>query len=184
VDTNSSIALLTTLIAGFVALIGYSLTQLTNRRERKSRFFAEALAAVREFQEIPYLIRRRQASDGATRAAIAQQISAVMAKLGFYSAWLQIDSFEVGAAYNDLVGQTRRLGVAHWRTAWREPLIETDGEMAGVRAEYAWDIRPELDLCLFAMRKELSFWSFAFRRAIRRSLSAQRQMRAKENATS
>lgn len=174
--------LLAAIIAGAVALAGYILTQIAGRRERKGRSYAEALAAIRKYQELPYLVRRRPASDSLSRFAIAQQVSDVMAKLGFYSSWLQIvDSDEVGNAYNDLVTETRRQGRAHLFTAWREPVIQADADMVGTRTPFLWDIEPELTLCMLAMRRELSFWGPARRRTIQASLAAQRAKRTEES---
>jgi hypothetical protein len=50
------------LIAALVAVTGYMLTQAQARRERRAREFADALAAVEEYLEAPYRIRRRQAA--------------------------------------------------------------------------------------------------------------------------
>ena len=96
-------ALLAAIIAGSVALFGYSLTQVSNRWERKRKVYAEALSAVREYEELPYRIRRRPSSDDETRARLGDQISEAYIKLRFYLAWLEIDSVVVGTAYADLV---------------------------------------------------------------------------------
>ena len=50
------------LIAALVAVAGYMVTQAQARRERKAKEFADALAAVEEYLEAPYRIRRRQAA--------------------------------------------------------------------------------------------------------------------------
>ena len=101
-----------------MAVAGYVVTQFTNRRDRKAKVYAEALAAVREYQELPYRVRRRAASDAATRAALAERVSEVMSKLGFYLAWLRIDSPETSVAYLDLVSRTRRQCRRHLADAW------------------------------------------------------------------
>jgi hypothetical protein len=57
---------LITLIVGFsaalVALIGYLLSQGSDRRNAKANSYALALQAVKEFEELPYRIARRPAS--------------------------------------------------------------------------------------------------------------------------
>jgi hypothetical protein len=180
-NADTWIPLLTAAIAGLVALIGYSLTQFANRRERKSKSYAEALAAIRQYQELPYLIRRRSESSSTTRSALAQQISEVMAKLGFYRAWLQMDSDTTSTAYDDLVERARQLGRVHLKTAWVGKVIEHDADMIGTQAPFDWTgIIPELDLCVRAMRVELSLWGFISRVSIRRSLARQHQKRARE----
>ena len=180
-NSTTWIPLLTAAIAGLIALIGYSLTQFANRREHKSKSYAEALAAIRQYQELPYLIRRRSESSSAARSELAQLISEVMAKLGFHQAWLQMDSDTTSTAYHDLVTRTRRIGRIHLKAAWEGNVIERDADMIGTQAPFDWkDITPELDLCVRAMRLELSFWSFISRRFIQRSLARQRQKRAEE----
>jgi hypothetical protein len=173
---------LAAIIAGLVALAGYLVTQFANRRDRKAKVYAEALAAVREYQELPYRVRRRAASDAATRAALAERISDVMAKLGFYEAWLQIDSPQTGSAYMDLVSRTRRQGRQHLSNAWGGKVLERDAEMIGATAPVAWDIKPELDLCVLVMRRELGFLGFLSRPSTRRLLAELRQDRASHDA--
>lgn len=90
-NSESWAALITGIIAGLVALVGFLLNQLANRRERRSKIYAEALQAVQEYSELPYKIRRRASSDGATRAALGHAISDSQAQLRFYRSLLQID---------------------------------------------------------------------------------------------
>jgi hypothetical protein len=167
------------IVAGLVALVGYSLTQLANRQERKRKLYAEALAAVREYEELPFRIRRRQASDNATRAALGEQISDTFKLLRFHLAYLQIDSLEVGTAYADLVERTKRFGGPYRDTAWKEPVIRSDDEMK-LGTVYVYDNRAELSLCLLAMRRELSLTGILFRRPTRRALAELRRARAAE----
>ena len=122
------------IIAGLVAIGGYAVTQFANRRDDKARTYAEAIAAVTEYQELPYLAFRRAASDGPTRAAFAQHQSEVMAKLGFYSAWVRIHSAVAGAAYANLVSHTRRQGRRHLATAWAGDVLKRDTQMTTTEA--------------------------------------------------
>ena len=70
-SAESWAALVTGVVAGLAALLGFLGNQLANRRERKSKIYAEALEAVQQYTELPFIIRRRPSSDGATRAALA-----------------------------------------------------------------------------------------------------------------
>jgi hypothetical protein len=176
-DAGSLAGLLTGIIAGLVALIGYLLNQLANRRERKSKVYAEALEAIREYQELPYKIRRRPDSEGATRAALGDKTGDVVSKLWFYRAWLQTDSAEVGDAYRDLMAQTKRNGGIYRSTAWSEPVLMKD-EDAQLKDKYVYDNKPELTLYLFAIRRELSPFAFLLRRSTRRRLALQRDKRS------
>jgi hypothetical protein len=178
VEADGGVALLAAIIAGLVAVVGYIITQAANRRERKSKLYAEALSVVREYQELPYRVRRRPASDSSTRAVLGEQISSVMTKLGFYLRWLQIDSRVVGIAYVDLVEQVRRFGGPYRNKAWQEPLVSDDKDMPDVK--YPYDTDDEMRLCLLAMRRELSLFGVLFRRSTRRLLAEQRQVRAEQ----
>jgi hypothetical protein len=71
-STSNWILLLTSISAAIVALIGFLLNQVALRNERRSRVYAEALSAVFEFQELPYRIRKRAASEDSS-AMIAQK---------------------------------------------------------------------------------------------------------------
>jgi len=173
---------LAAIIAGLVAVVGYLVTQFVNRRDGKTKVFAEALAAVREYQELPYLVRRRAASDAPTRAVLAQRISEVMAKLGFYVAWLRIDAPEAGVVYADLVSRARRQCRSHLAEAWAGKVLESDTDMIGTQAPFAWDIGAELDLCVQVMRRELRFWGFISCRSTRRLLANRRQNQADHSA--
>lgn len=143
-------------VAALVALAGYLLTQAWNRRERWARSFADALAAVEDFLELPYRVRRRPAQDdGATRFAIASEISDVQARLKFHSTWLQLQNPTVASAYDALVRAAREEAAPQRNDAWRLPPIFTDGEVP-MLTSYE---HPRTDaarvVCVEAMRDEL-----------------------------
>ena len=120
-NTSNWILLLTSISAAAVALIGYLLNQVAVRNERRSRVYAEALSAVFEFQELPYRIRKRAASEDSS-AVIAQKISDVFVRLDFYRALLLLESSTVGIAYADLVHQTQAQGDSYRADAWKRPV--------------------------------------------------------------
>jgi hypothetical protein len=125
-STSNGILLLTSISAAIVALIGFLLNQVALRNERRSRVYAEALSAVFEFQELPYRIRKRAASEDSS-AMIAQKISDVFVRLDFYRALLLLESSTVGNAYADLVRQTQAQGDSHRADAWKHP-VATHGQ--------------------------------------------------------
>ena len=128
---------LTGIIAGLVALTGYLLNQSANRRERKSKVFAEALEAIRDYQELPYKIRRRPDSDGGTRAELGRHTGDVVSKLWYYRAWLETESPLVSIAYRDLMAETKRYGGLYRAAAWSEPIISLDSD-AGLTDKYIY----------------------------------------------
>ena len=168
--------LITALITALVALLGYWINQHAKRRENKSRMYAEALQVIHSYEDLPYVIRCRPGSDQATRAALAQQISDVFTRINLHQNLLAMDSDVVGEAYADLFRQTRRHGGPHRREAWNAPPVATDAEMSG-RAYFPYDNEPEQEICLLAMRRELSPWGWLLRRFTRRKLSRLRRVR-------
>ena len=175
-DAGSWAAISAGIVAGAGALVGFLGSQLANRRERKSKVYAEALAAIKEYEELPYRIRRRPSSDGATRAALGDMVGDVLSKLWFYQAWVHTDSAEVGAAYSALMARTQGFGGPFRAAAWSTPVITKD-EDAHLRDSFIYDNKPELALCLLVMRRELSPWTPFLRRSTRKLLAAQRQRR-------
>jgi hypothetical protein len=139
-----------------VALAGYFFHHHQARRERKMRAFADALGAIAEYQELPYRVRRRQASDAATRATIAERVSDIQVKVAFHLAWLEIESEAVAAAYRTLVAAARRESGAHMSAAWAEPVLADDPTM-NLGTGY---VSPETDEaraeCLRRMRAHLA----------------------------
>jgi hypothetical protein len=175
-DIETWAPLLTGIIASIVALVGFLLNQIANRRERKSKVYAEAITTLKEYTELPYRIRRRAASDGKTRAVLGDEISNVLSRVGLYLCWLQIDSCEVGLAYRYLMDQTKRYGAEYRAMAWAAPIMKSDAE-AALMSEYIVDNDPELENCLKVMRRELSPLTFRSRGKSRALLESQRKER-------
>lgn len=124
------ITLLGIVVVAVVTIAGYLLTQAWARRERWARSFAEALAAVEDYLELPYRVRRRPAQDdGTTRFAITSQISDVQTRLKFHSAWLRLQNPAVALAYGALVRTAREEAAPQRHEAWRLPPIFEDSEV-------------------------------------------------------
>ncbi len=138
-----------------VAFLGYVFHHHKARRERKTRAFADALGAVAEYQELPYRIRRRQGSDAATRAAIAERVSDIQVKVTFHLAWLEIESDAVATAYRNLVAAARRESGQHMSTAWSEPLLADDAAMSLCTGYSTPDTDTARAVCLTKMRAHL-----------------------------
>lgn len=143
------------LVGAFVALGGYLLHHWQARRERKRRAFSDALGAVAEYQELPYRIRRRQASDGETRGAITERISDIQVKVAFHQAWLEIESAAVAGAYQALVAAVRGEAGMHMTAAWAEPLLADDASMSLGTGYSSPDTDTARTGCLRAMRAHL-----------------------------
>ena len=175
-NTSNWILLLTSISAAAVALIGYLLNQVAVRNERRSRVYAEALSAVFEFQELPYRIRKRAASEDSS-AVIAQKISDVFVSLDFYRALLLLESSTVGIAYAELVHQTQAQGDSYRADAWNHPVAAHGHDFHFAVHEYHYDNRPEQDLCMLAMQREMRLIN-VLRKSTERLLARQRAQRA------
>jgi hypothetical protein len=105
------------------------LNQHAARGERRNQAFAEALAAVEQYMELPFRVRRRR--DGiAARHELGAAISDVQASLAQHQGWLDL----VAPTYRALVTAARREAGSAMSTACLEAPITRDEEMnLGVR---------------------------------------------------
>ena len=119
--------LIAALVAAAVVVIGYWWNTRSARLDRQRQLFAEAYAAVVQYREYPYIVRRR--SSATDRDAITQDLSRVQADLNKYSALLRIESKTVGAHYARLVAETRRIAGAAIRDGWDQPPRDSGARM-------------------------------------------------------
>ncbi len=146
------------LIAALVAVAGYMLTQAWARRERRAKAFADALAAVEEYLEAPYRIRRRQGSTPEVRSALTAALSDLQARIALHRAWLQVEAPAVGHAYDDLVTAARAEAGTQMADAWNATPLTNDTEM-NLKVAYP---HPQADAerakVAAAMRRHLRAW--------------------------
>ncbi|GAA2483766.1 hypothetical protein GCM10010276_21690 [Streptomyces longisporus] len=126
---------------------------------------------MREYEQTPYLIQRREGPDAATRARISERLSADAARRRYHETVLSLDSPVVAESYKHLLNRTRRQVGPYRSDAWKSPVIASDEEVAG-SPTYAYDNEAEWELCLMAMRRELSAFASLRRRATRRRLAS------------
>ncbi len=157
IGVTQIVVLVVPVVAGCFLLAGYLLNQIWARNERRAKAFADALAAVENYLEMPYRVRRRPASDPETRATLTNQMSDIKAQIAFHQAWLQVEAPQVAEAYDDLVHAAQEEGGAQMQQAWQEPLRDTD---AAMNLGVAYD-RSKSDAArartLKRMREEISF---------------------------
>ncbi|MEV0343846.1 hypothetical protein AB0H49_33025 [Nocardia sp. NPDC050713] len=101
-NATAIVGVLTAIIAASVALIGYVINQMTARRERRAKAYAEALRTIRQYQEIPYRVVRRLDSSAETRTRLDDQHGEIMSSIGFHIGWLRLESPDTAAAYEAL----------------------------------------------------------------------------------
>lgn len=103
---------------------------LEEERARVRTVFAEAFEAVSAYKEFPYAIRRRRADVAAEeRVRLSEELRKVQTRLTYYLAWTRAESLQVGAAYETLVVELRRLAGGACRDAWLANPINEDSEM-------------------------------------------------------
>jgi hypothetical protein len=151
-----------TLLAAFLTLAGavitaalsYGLNQRAARRERQTREFAEALAVIEDYAELPYRIRRRLGTPQA-RHELTEQISQVQSRLAFHQGWLRMEGSGVARAYEHLVRTTKERAGAQMREAWLEPVLVEDAQVSLGKAYERNDIDGAREACIEAMREAL-----------------------------
>lgn len=115
------------------ALVSTYLARHKSREENAGRVrvrFAQALEVVAAYKEFPYAIRRRQPSDPeAERIRLSDGLREVQARMSFYLAWTKVESSAVGTAYENLVGELRRVAGKACHDAWLAPSASTDAAM-------------------------------------------------------
>ncbi|GHE67101.1 hypothetical protein [Streptomyces griseoaurantiacus] len=180
-DAAARVTLITGFATAAVAILGYWVNQHAARRERKAQTYAGALSAVAEYEELPYLIRRRSDSANETRAAITQKQSEVFHRIRHSQALLDMESGPVGYAYRLLFMQTRRQGGPYRKEAWSEDIITSDAGIPDA-AYYPYDNEPELELCIKVMRRELAPFAPLLRSVTRRQIKKLEQNRPRWQA--
>lgn len=120
-------------ITSVLALVGVLATVAANqyvaRQDRLRKDFAEALAAVERYAELPYRVRRRQGSDAKTRERLSDAIHEVQQDLFFHRSWVRIQDACVADAYDALVGAARKEAGQAMTQAWRIVPIAGDESM-------------------------------------------------------
>lgn len=145
-------AFLAALVAAVVAVAGYTIQQRAARADRHRTMYAEALRAVEDYLEAPYLIRRRDGS-AAARREISTHVSDIQSRLSFYCAWLQLHAPPtVHAAYTAYVAAARREAGAQMTAAWAAKPTRLDRDVPLKKAFAHPESTKARDAVLEAMR--------------------------------
>jgi len=163
-DAKAFTVLLVGIITALIALIGYWNTHYLQRRDRRALMYAEAVAAMRTYEQAPYLVRRRADSSGTTRAAIAAQLIDANTRVSYNQKLLLMDSLPVGTAYGLLLKVTQARLSRYRDEAWMTAVMASDEEVPQSTLQYPYDNEAEWDLCILAMQRELKLWDRAGQR--------------------
>ena len=179
---NSWAPMTAALIAAIVAIVGYLVTQTQIRRDRKAREFADALAALCDYVQLPYSIYLRRLAipkigpgDALAKALaeahseVNKRMNEVWSHMHFSQIWLQVESQDVGQKYEKLVTEARRDGPKSRQRAWEDDLHDIESWAAstsdfGVSPSMACRWRA----CIVEMRVALQpTWRFRYRQKVR-----------------
>lgn len=167
VSAPSTSVLLVGLVAALPGLIalgrqllgGWSSGQRELAARRRAQF-ADAFSAVVSYEEFPFVIRRRRASNPEDeRIRISTELRAVQERLAFHSAWLRTESPRVADAYDALLQETRRTAGSEMRRAWGMEAIGQDSDMNVADVDLS-AIGPLKVAYLEAVRRHLSWRRF------------------------
>ncbi len=117
------------IVTGVVALVVLAVNQYQARQDARRKDFAEALAAVERYAELPYRIRRRQGSTPEVRGRIAEFIHEVQQDLLFHKSWMRIQAPRVAEVYDFLLRTTREEAGSAMTEAWKTAPISRDEDM-------------------------------------------------------
>jgi hypothetical protein len=155
-------------IAAAVAALGYTANQFAQRRERRSRAYADALRAVRTVQELPYLVWRRADSNPETVEALGRLQSQALSEIRFYDMWLRIETRWVGEIFGLLQMKARGQSRRNRRRAWQESLLDSGLPLEADTPPFTYDIRREMTLCIDAMTASAAWWGVLVRWRLKR----------------
>lgn len=144
-------AVMAAVVGGGVALISLAgnaiVSSVRESRNRRREGFSKAFAACVAYEEYPYVVRRRRASDPeGERIRISSELRVIQEQIGFYSAWMRAESPDVFEAYDRLVRELRARAGGQIREGWKSSPIESDegmnmpdlglGELAPHKAQF------------------------------------------------
>lgn len=127
--TNVLVPIVAAGLAAAVVVKGYLYDRRNKRRDDHRALFSDALEAVAEYQELPYLVRRRSDNTPMTPAELSARISAVQTRLDFFAARLSLESEEVGSSFKNLVRVVRSESGSQISEAWRADRLTEDSSM-------------------------------------------------------
>jgi hypothetical protein len=141
------------LIAAAVALI--TLTSQTHRArvDRHRELLAEANAAISDYCEYPFIIRRRADGD-AERSRISKEFSSVQQRINHHQALILVEAPTVAQHYDHLAAETRRIAGAACHDSWNRPVLAPD-ESANVTDIDLSALSPAKDAYVAATRRHL-----------------------------
>jgi hypothetical protein len=134
-DQSVSGLILGLLLSGAVvaAVVNIVLTRRNSLEEERNRVrttCAEAFEAVAAYKEFPYAIRRRRDDQAAAeRVRLSDELRHIQARLSYFTAWMRGENAALGAAFDELVTNLRRIAGVACHDAWLAPAATSDAQM-------------------------------------------------------
>lgn len=123
------------LIAAVLGLVGVATTLIVNgrraERERLRELYASGWAAIQDYKEMAFAVRRRNADDRAgERVRLSEAMREIQKDVAYYEALIGRErSGRVAAEYRILIAKTREIAGGIIRRSWNEDPISSDDEM-------------------------------------------------------
>ncbi|GAA2940657.1 hypothetical protein GCM10010458_26970 [Microbacterium luteolum] len=115
-------------LAAGIAVGGYMWQQRQSRADKRAVMYSEALRAVEDYAEAPFLVRRRQGKDA--RATVSTQISEIQSRLALSAALLTISAnTHIAEAYDNLVAMAKSTAGPAMTEAWNSRRLRHDSEV-------------------------------------------------------
>jgi hypothetical protein len=116
-------------IAATIAVVGYTRQRRAERRAERANLYAQAIAAVEDYLEAPYRIRRKDGT-ATTRHAITSHISGVKSRISLHQALLELHApTAVWTAYDAFVKAAQEEAGPQMTDAWHAPRIKADTQV-------------------------------------------------------
>ncbi|MBS0024488.1 hypothetical protein [Microbacterium paraoxydans] len=126
--SEAGAAIVATSIAAGIAVGGYIWQQRQTRADKRAIMYSEALRAVEDCAEAPFLVRRRQGKDA--RAAVNTQISEIQSRPALSAALLMISAnTHISAEYDNLVTITKGTASPAMTDAWKSRRLRRGSEV-------------------------------------------------------
>jgi hypothetical protein len=117
------------MIAAIIAVGGYLWQHRSGRRGERAAIYGEAIRAVEDYLEAPYLILRKDGSPE-TRQSITRHISDVKSRISYYKALLELHApQDVSGAYAEFVRAAEVEAGRQMTEAWHAPAITDDAQV-------------------------------------------------------
>ena len=114
-------------VSAITATAFYVASQREARQARLAQLFAEALLAVSNFQNYPFLVGRRSVGD--SRDELVKVGASVHALLDYHADLIRLEAPAVEPYFDSVVEAARREFSPHGRAAWEMRPIEVDSDM-------------------------------------------------------